>query len=143
MKMVGRRMFDSMEDLKFRDKYPELKTLDPWVGQVGQNKPYSILDEHDTYLGVAMIYNIDYTKSEAELGVSINNKPYWGKGYGTAALKFLIETCRISGIKRVYTKVSEGNTRALFHEQKAGMQQYGKSVIDGVSFILLEQYLII
>ena len=141
MKMVSRRAFDSMEDLKFREKYPELKTLDPWVGQVGKNHPYSILDEKGTYIGVGIIYNLDYAKSEAELGVSINNKPYWGKGYGTVALRFLIETCRVSGIKRVYTKVAEGNDRALFHEQKAGMKQCGKSVIENVKFVLLEQYL--
>jgi RimJ/RimL family protein N-acetyltransferase len=141
MKMVSRRIFDGLEDLKFREKYPELKTLDPWVGTVGQNRPYSILDESGVYLGIGIIYNIDYAKSEAELGVSINNKPYWDRGYGTVALKFLIETCRVSGIKRVYTKVVEGNQRALFHEQKAGMKQCGKSVIENVKFVLLEQYL--
>jgi len=141
MKIVARRMGDEMADLSFRHMYPELQTLDPWVDyNIGKCALYSILDEHNTYLGVAMIYNIEFGK-QAELGVSINNKPYWGKGYGTAALKFLIDTCRVSKIPRVYTKVAKGNERALFHEQKAGMKQYGESVINGISFVLLEQYL--
>jgi len=143
MKIVARRIGDEIADLSFRHKYPELQALDPWVdSNIGKSALYSILDEHNTYIGVAMIYNIKFGV-EAELGVSINNKPYWGKGYGTAALKFLIETCRVSKIPRVYTKVAKGNERALAHEHKVGMKQYGESVINGVSFILLEQNLVI
>jgi len=130
-------------DFEFRDKYPELKTLDPWVSELNQNRCYSIIHENGTYLGIGVIYNIDYAKSEAELGASINNKPYWGKGYGTLAMQFLVATCRVSGIKRVYAKLVEGNDRAFFSEQKAGMKQYGTSVINGIKFILMEQYLII
>lgn len=141
MKMVARRMGDGFTDLQLRDKYPELKTLDPWISDLNTYRGYSIIHEDGTYLGPGIIYNIDYAKSEAELGVSINNKPYWGKGYGTLALQFLIETCRVSGIKRVYTKLVEGNDRAFFSESKAGMKQYGTSIIENIRFILMEQYL--
>jgi len=136
-------MGDMLTDMQLRDKYPELKTLDPYVGEMGKYRAYSIIHEDWTYLGTAQIYNIDYAKSEAELGVSINNKPYWGMGYGTLAFQFLVATCKISGIKRVYAKIVEGNDRAFFSEQKAGMKQYGTSVINGIKFILMEQYLII
>ncbi|MBE3574021.1 MAG: GNAT family N-acetyltransferase [Firmicutes bacterium] len=41
------------------------------------------------YLGVIGLRHIDWRNRHAEVGIVIGNKGYWGKGYGTDALRVL------------------------------------------------------
>ena len=41
------------------------------------------------YIGQVGLHQIDYTSGVAELGIVLGRKNYWGKGYGTDAIRTL------------------------------------------------------
>lgn len=140
--LVNRKPTDDYMEIALRAQYPEMNTLDPSTGlPLGNYRNYSIFLDDSIYLGHAMIYRIDNIKHEAELGVSISNKPYWDKGIGTHIMNKLIQICVDNKFRRVYTKVVADNARALRHEQECGFIQYSTTIINNTSFILLEKYL--
>ena len=47
---------------------------------------FSIDTHSGKHIGNCMIYDIDLKRSEAELGIMIGDRNYWGKGYGTCLL---------------------------------------------------------
>ena len=46
----------------------------------------AITAENGIHIGWVDLKNFDKTNKNAELGIAIGNKEYWGKGYGKAAL---------------------------------------------------------
>ncbi|GAG61538.1 unnamed protein product, partial [marine sediment metagenome] len=42
------------------------------------------------YIGQISLHKIDWKNRNTELGIVIGNKKYWGKGYGTDAIKTLL-----------------------------------------------------
>ena len=42
------------------------------------------------HIGNCAYYSVDKVRGEAELGILIGNRDYWGKGYGTDAVTTLI-----------------------------------------------------
>ena len=50
----------------------------------------AIEDDAGRHIGNVMYYNIDHAQGEAELGITIGVRGYWGQGYGTDALRALM-----------------------------------------------------
>jgi len=91
------------------------------------------------HIGNCTYYNIDEAKGEAELGILIGNSDYWDKGYGTDAVTTLLDHIfHKTNLKRIYLKTLDWNTRARRCFEKCGFRQYGQSVRDGFSFLLME-----
>ena len=91
------------------------------------------------HIGNCTYYNIDEAKGEAELGILIGNSDYWDKGYGTDAITTLLDHIfHKTNLKRIYLKTLDWNTRARRCFEKHGFKQYGQSVRDGFSFLLME-----
>jgi len=91
------------------------------------------------HIGNCSYYNIDEAKSEAELGIIIGNRDYWNKGYGADAITALLDYIfRETNLERIYLKTLNWNTRARKCFEKCGFKQYGQSVRDGFSFLLME-----
>jgi len=93
------------------------------------------------HIGNCSYYNINETKSEAELGIMIGNRKYWNSGYGTDAVSALLDYIfGQTNLNRVYLKTLEWNTRAQKCFQKCGFIPYGHIVKDGYNFHLMEIY---
>lgn len=61
----------------------------------------AILTEDNVHIGWVDLKNFDDVNSNAELGITIGNKEFWGKGYGAAAIKAMLQIGFISeGILR-------------------------------------------
>jgi len=91
------------------------------------------------HIGNCTYYNVDETKSEAELGIMIGNRDYWDKGYGADAVSTLVSYIfRHTDLNRIYLKTRDLNTRAQKCFQKCGFIPYGHLVRDGFSFVLME-----
>ncbi len=117
----------------------ELRRLNPNVGRAFNYGEYAI-EVASTHIGFCSV--CDVTQSEAELGVAIGNKVYWGKGYGADVVNQLTEICFNNlGVKRVYLKVLPSNARAIKCYEKCGFMRSGYLALDGYSFILMEKRL--
>ena len=72
------------------------------------------------------LHNISWVERKAELGIMIGEKEFWGKGYGSDALR---EVLRISfekmNLNRVYLRVFENNSRAIRAYEKCGFHIEG------------------
>ena len=91
------------------------------------------------HIGNCSYYDITETNSRAELGIMIGNRDYWDKGYGTDAVRTLINYIfRETRLDRIYLKTLETNTRAQKCFKKCGFTPYGHLARDGYSFVLME-----
>ena len=69
-------------------------------------------DTHEL-IGRLGLFAIDWGKRQAELGIIIGQKEYWGRGYGRDALRtFLHHIFKTSNLERVYLFTFQDNVRA-------------------------------
>jgi|YNPNPStandDraft_1061719.scaffolds.fasta_scaffold123744_1 RimJ/RimL family protein N-acetyltransferase len=91
------------------------------------------------HIGNCAIYNIDRFRREAELGVMIGDRAYWGRGYGSDAVSTLVRHVFAStDLKRLHLKTLEWNVRAQKCFRKCGFVPFGRRVNGGHDFILME-----
>lgn len=97
------------------------------------------VDLEGRHIGNVMIYNIDLLKGEAEIGITIGERRYWSRGYGTDALKALVaHIFATTSLTRLYLKTLDWNIRAQRSFQKAGFVRYSTSRRSNGTFILME-----
>lgn len=79
------------------------------------------------YIGQISLHKIDWKNSNAELGIVIGNKEYWGKGYGTEAIKILLHHAfNQMNLYKIYLQVFEFNQRGIRCYEKCGFKKEGK-----------------
>ena len=91
------------------------------------------------HIGNCMYYDIDRAKRQAEFGIVIGDRSYWGKGYGTDAVMTVLDHA-FSGtdLERVYLHTLTENKRAQRSFGKAGFKPVRPVSRDGFDFILME-----
>ena len=60
-----------------------------------------------------------------ETQIVIGSKKYWGKGYGSKAIKLLLGKAKKLGINKIYLEVRPENARAIVAYEKVGFKQRG------------------
>ncbi|MDO8676604.1 MAG: GNAT family N-acetyltransferase [Candidatus Azambacteria bacterium] len=60
-----------------------------------------------------------------ETQIIIGEKNYQGKGYGTEAIKLLINKARRTNLKKIYLEVRPSNIRAIKAYEKCGFRKIG------------------
>ena len=105
--------------------------------------PWSVrlaIDSHDgRHIGNCMYYDINPAERQAELGIVIGDRSYWGKGYGTdAVVTVLHHVFSQTDLKRVYLHTLNDNKRAHRAFEKAGFQPVRPVSRDGFDFVLME-----
>jgi RimJ/RimL family protein N-acetyltransferase len=66
--------------------------------------------------------------SEAWVGIGIGERDYWGKGYGTDAMKLVVQYAfEELGLQRVSLGLHEYNARALKSYEKVGFRLEGRT----------------
>ncbi|MBU5437302.1 GNAT family N-acetyltransferase [Tissierella sp. MSJ-40] len=93
------------------------------------SKSYIIVEkESDTPIGIISLINIDYKNRNAECIIDIGDKNYWGKGYGTEALKLLLDYAFLEmNLNRVSLRVFSFNKNAIKLYEKVGFKHEGNS----------------
>lgn len=96
-------------------------------------------DLEGRHIGNVMYYNVDYQRREAEIGVTIGLREYWGRGYGTDLIQTFLRFLFASTIlDRIYLKTLDWNRRAQRCFEKAGFKRYGISRRGEYSFELMD-----
>jgi [ribosomal protein S5]-alanine N-acetyltransferase len=99
----------------------------------------AIEDQGGRHIGNVMYYNIDHPRGEAELGITIGVREYWGQGYGTDAVRtFVRHLFTNTALRRVYLKTLDWNQRARRCFEKVGFVVYGTTRRGGNEFTLME-----
>ena len=152
----AKKLADAQDDYTWQTD-PELARLDAaplltmpfsrYLSDYVSELHYPVLTRHrfaiDTldgkHIGNCTYYGINEANGEAELGIMIGERNWWGKGYGADAVNALLSHIfHRTNLKRIYLKTLDSNARAQKCFQKCGFTPYGHSVKDGFSFVLME-----
>lgn len=82
--------------------------------------------ESNKYIGGCGIQNVNWLARVATVGIMIGDKDYWGKGYGTDAMKVLINFIFDDmNINKIRLGTFSFNERAIKSYQKCGFEVEG------------------
>ena len=99
----------------------------------------AIEDNDGRHIGNVMYYNIDTIRREAELGITIGERAYWGRGYGRDTITTLVQhVFRATGFRRVYLKTLDWNVRAQRAFEGSGFRMCGRMRRGGNVFVMME-----
>ncbi len=80
----------------------------------------------DRLIGLIGLYTIFWPHRDAFMGINIGEREYWGKGYGTDALRVLLRYAFDElNLQRVSLSFLEGNERAMRSYEKCGFRHEG------------------
>lgn len=83
--------------------------------------------DNDKLIGFLGLW-LNLIHSEVWVGIGIGEREYWGKGYGTDAMKLCVQYAFMElGAQRVSLGLHEYNPRALRAYEKAGFQLEGRT----------------
>ena len=83
--------------------------------------------EDDRLIGDIGLDGIQWTHKDAFVGIGLGEREFWGKGYGTDAMRILLHYAfRELNLHRVSLDVFEYNPRAMRSYEKAGFKYEGK-----------------
>jgi RimJ/RimL family protein N-acetyltransferase len=81
----------------------------------------------DRLIGLIGLYTIFQLQREAFMGIHIGERDFWGKGYGTDALRVLLRFgFEELNLQRVSLSFLEGNERAMRSYEKCGFRLEGR-----------------
>ncbi|MHA2405404.1 MAG: GNAT family N-acetyltransferase [Candidatus Hermodarchaeia archaeon] len=81
------------------------------------------LKDNPLLIGTCSLFSIHRINRSAELGIAIWNKQYWGKGYGTEAIRLLLGYgFNFLNLHSVFLIVNEDNPRAIKAYEKVGFK---------------------
>lgn len=147
-KLVGDRIYlspRSSEDAeKFTEWLNDFETTD-YVGKSGEMISYewekNFLEENnspeatfaivtldeDKLIGTVGLESINRTDRKATLGIFIGDKDYRSKGYGSEAIKLVLEYgFKYMNLHNIKLDLIEFNERALKCYKKCGFKEYGR-----------------
>jgi len=91
------------------------------------------------HIGNCAYYGFSPNKKEAEVGITIGDRDYWGKDYGRDAIDTLLSHIfKETQLERLYLKTLVGNSRARTCFEKCGFSIYGRKANSNYSFVLME-----
>ena len=98
------------------------------------------IDTHDgIHIGNCMYYDINRRRGVAELGIMIGDRRYWGAGYGTDAVRTLLNHIfTATDLDSVYLHTLKWNDRARQSFAKAGFREMRTVFRNGYDFVRME-----
>lgn len=94
---------------------------------LGSTKMDFVIVADGECIGNCGLYVIDTTNRTCELGISIGDKGYWGKGYRGEAVRVLLDYAfRLRNFRRVWLEVHAENERAIKCYGSCGFSEEGR-----------------
>lgn len=86
------------------------------------------LDE-DKLIGSVSLWVNSWTHSEAWVGIVIGERDHWGKGYGTDAMRLIVQYGFVeANLRRISLALHSYNPRALKSYEKVGFKMEGTKI---------------
>src|SRR5262249_1517838 len=84
-------------------------------------------DPEWTHIGAIGFHQVDWKNRTAEVGIVIGDKEWWGRGYGTDAVRALARWAIDElALNRIWLRVFEDNTRGIRAYEKVGFKTEGR-----------------
>jgi len=101
--------------------------------------PLAIETLDGKHIGNCTCYDIDESKSEAQVGIMIGDRDYWDNGYGADTITTLVDHIFLSTLlNRVYLKTLDWNLRAQKCFRNCGFIRYSTVTRNGHNFLFME-----
>ena len=112
----------------------ELQFPSPWSVRLAIDTLHD-----DRHIGNCMYYDINRRRGVAELGIMIGDRRYWGAGYGTDAVRTLLDHIfTTTDLDSVYLHTLKWNDRARQSFAKAGFREIRAVFRNGYDFVRME-----
>ncbi len=113
--------------LNMPSKYPPFSReetkqwIENCINRTNGYEQKAITSRDGIHIGWIDLKNIDRLNKHAELGIAIGNKSYWGKGYGTAAMReMLAYGFKELGLNKIWLRVEVDNENAIKSYKQIG-----------------------
>lgn len=78
-------------------------------------------------IGQCALFRVDDVAHTAELGITIGDQAYWGRGYGRETIRLLLDYAfRLRNLRRVHLRVHGSNERAIRSYRACGFVEEGR-----------------
>ena len=157
VRLRDKRIDDAENDFSWKSD-PELAAFDgaiPYQGTIKNfrdnvsrdlrertiyRKTFSVEDNQSgSHIGNVMYYGYDPLRREAEIGITIGNKKFWGRGYGREIMSLMLTVMQSRlALSKVYLHTLSWNERAQGAFKAAGFQKVGEVVRGGQTYHRME-----
>lgn len=97
------------------------------AGRGGRDGSTFAIEADGKFIGQCALFNFDDVAHTAELGITIGDKAYWGKGYGREAIQLLLDYgFRLRNFRKVWLKVLGNNERGIRAYRACGFVEEGR-----------------
>jgi len=99
-----------------------------FLKDMSQEQHFAIIErETEQLIGTCGFVTVNQLHQNAELGILIGNKDYWGQGYGTEAINLLVDYgFNILNLHNIKLNVYSFNQRAIKCYKKCGFKEIGR-----------------
>ena len=98
-----------------------------FLEEVSENSFAIILKENDQLIGNCGLIDVEQVTKKAELGIFIGEKEYLNRGYGTEAIKLLLDYgFNLLNLHNIMLEVFSFNKRAISCYKKVGFKEIGR-----------------
>ncbi|CAN5118076.1 GNAT family protein [soil metagenome] len=103
------------------------KDFDREIADPSRGKIKFSIEADDECIGTCGLFEMDESSRQAELGITIGDKDYWGRGYGREAIRLILDYAfRIRNLRRVWLEVHAENERAIRAYRAGGFVEEGR-----------------
>jgi RimJ/RimL family protein N-acetyltransferase len=86
-----------------------------------------VIEADGACIGACGLFNIDVAARHCELGITIGERDYWGRGYGREAVRLMLDYAfRVRNLRRVWLEVHATNERAIRAYKVCGFVEEGR-----------------
>jgi RimJ/RimL family protein N-acetyltransferase len=101
--------------------------FDAQTSNGGRDNARFAIEADGKFIGQCALFNFDSTAHICELGITIGERDYWGKGYGREAVQLLLDYAfRLRNQHKVYLCVNGNNIRAQRAYGACGFVEEGR-----------------
>jgi RimJ/RimL family protein N-acetyltransferase len=101
--------------------------FDQEAGKGGRNGPSFVIEADGKCIGQCALFNINPDAHTSELGITIGDKEYWGRGYGRESVQLLVNYAfRYRNLHKVWLQVHAANERARRAYAACGFREEGR-----------------
>lgn len=147
-KLVGKKLYLSPRSLEDAEQYTEwmndFETTD-YTGRshqimtieaekkyleekIDEESTFAVIDiKNDKLIGTVGLHKVNHFKRTATLGIFIGDKNYRNNGYGTEAIRLILDYgFNYLNLNNIKLDLMEFNERALACYKKCGFKEYGR-----------------
>jgi len=101
--------------------------FDQEAAKGGRDGSVFAIEADGKFIGQCVLFNLNPHAQTCELGITIGDQEYWGRGYGRESINLLVEYgFQHRNLHKIWLEVHASNTRALRAYAACGFQEEGR-----------------